>query len=113
LGKGRGHKKMRALSETVTVTFDAEDIPSDEVLQNELHLLYADVDLNNRDIYLNFSSHQALYDFARSLLQEAVFGESGQKDFYPLLVDGKKLVVEGTRLAENSSRIFVTYETLG
>ncbi len=100
------------LSNVITVTPDGDDIPSSAVLWNEHHSLQAKIDAENRDVYLNFSSRQALYDFARSLLQEAVFGVGGQKEFYPLVADGKSLVVEGVRLAESSSRVFVTYKDL-
>jgi hypothetical protein len=100
----------KKLLDTVTVTCAGDEIPSDEVLQNEQHFLCEEVDTSNRDIYLNFSSRRALYDFARSLLQEAVYGVGRQKEFYPLVSDGHALVVEGVRLTENSSRIFVAYD---
>jgi len=97
------------LPNTVVVTPAGDEISSDELLENEMHFLRGEVDISNRDIYLNFSSRQSLYDFARSLLQEAVYGSGGQKEFYPLICDGKALVVEGARLDESSSRIFVFY----
>lgn len=100
----------KKLLDTIVVTRDGDEIPSVEVLASEKHFLCATTDKSNRNIYLKFSSREALYDFARSLLQEAVYGAGGQKEFYPLVVDGKSLVVEGVRLAENSSRIFVVYE---
>lgn len=102
---------MNNLSSTAIVNLEGDDIPSNEVLKNEQHSLCADIDPGNCDIYLKFSSRHAIYDFARSLLQEAVYGVGGQKEFYPLISDGKALVVEGTRLEENSSRVFVTYPT--
>ena len=100
------------LVDTVVVTRDGDEIPSNEVLQNEKHFLRGEIDASNRDIYLAFSSRQALFDFARSLLQEAVYGVGGQKEFYPLISDGKALVVEGARLVEGSSRIFITYSEI-
>ena len=100
---------MDTLSNTVVVTRDGDEIPSKELLKNDEHSLCGEIDTGNRDIYLKFSSRQALYDFARSLLQEAVYGTGGQKEFFPLISDGKALVVEGARLTEDSSRIFVTY----
>jgi len=97
------------LLDTVVVTREGDEIPSSELLQDEKHHLCGGINASNRDIYLKFSSRQALYDFARSLLQEAVYGMGGQKEFYPLISDGKALVVEGARLVEDSSRIFVAY----
>lgn len=98
------------LLDVVVVTNEGNEIPSDELLLNEKHFLMASIDKDGHDIYLKFSSRQALYDFARSLLQESVYGEGGQKEFYPLISEGKALVVDGARLAEGSSRIFVSYE---
>jgi hypothetical protein len=86
-----------------------ECILSKEVDSDDRHRLHVAVDRDNGDVYLEFSSRQALYDFARSLLHEAVYGEGGQKEFYPLVVEGKELVVEGARLTEDSSRLFVSY----
>ena len=100
---------MDKLFDTVVVTRDGNEIPSLELLQNEKHHLCGEIDTSNRDIYLKFSSRRALYDFACSLLHEAVYGMGGQKEFYPLISEGKALVVEGARLVEGSSRIFVIY----
>jgi hypothetical protein len=51
-----------------------------------------------------------VYDFAVSLLQEeAVYGTSGQKEFYPLGYDGDGLVVNGVRINKDSSGLFVFY----
>jgi len=100
---------MIDLSNSITLRADGDDIPSQRVLLDEHHSLRGSVDVQNRDVYLEFSSRESLYDFAKSLLHEAVYGQGGQKEFYPLIVEGKALVVEGARLTEDSSRIFVTY----
>lgn len=100
---------MKKLPSTVIVTPSGDEIPSEEFLQQEKHFLLAQVDTGNRDINLDFSSREAMYEFAKALLQEAVFGTSGQMELYPLLVEGHSLVVNGTRLVEGSSRIFVSY----
>ena len=100
---------MIDLPNSITLQIDGDDIPSQEVLLDERHFLRGAVDVQNRDIYLEFSSRESLYDFAKSLLYEAVYGQGGQKEFYPLVAEGKALVVEGARLTEDSSRIFVTY----
>jgi hypothetical protein len=100
---------MKAPTHELTIEEDGECILSKEVASNSRHTLHVAVDRDNSDVYFEFSSRQALYDFARSLLHEAVYGEGGQKEFYPLIVDGKELVVEGARLTEGSSRLFVSY----
>jgi hypothetical protein len=100
----------KKLSETIVVSRDGNEIPSDDVFQNDHHYICGDIDAGNRDIYLKFSSREALYDFARSLLHEAIYGCGRQKEFYPLISDGKALIVEGVRMLEGSSRIFVSYD---
>ncbi len=101
---------MNEPSKKVVITKSASDIPCDEVLSDEKHILLVTVDRENQDVYLKFSSRLALYDFARSLLHEAVFGEGTKKEFYPLVVEGNAQVVEGVRLANGSSRIFLDCE---
>ena len=90
-----------------TIDKDASNIPSDEVLNDESHQLEASVDINNRDIHFDFSTREAMRDFALSLLHESEFG-SGELEMYPLGFDDKQQVVDGVRLSENSSRIFIT-----
>lgn len=97
------------LSSVVKLTADGDDIPSDENFENEGHNLSAKVDKDNGDIYLEFSSRLAMYDFARSLMHEALFNESDTTELYPLGFEGKLQVVNGVRLTLDSSRIFVNY----
>lgn len=99
---------MKNLEATVTIDPDGENIVSQQVLNDEKHQLNVSVNPLNADVYMEFTSRQALYDFAKSLLHEAVFEESGQREFFPLITDGKALVVDGVRLSEGSSRVFVT-----
>lgn len=87
----------------------ADDVSSAEVQNNDHHRLEAKIDVDNGDINLNFSSRRAMYDFAKSLLQGAIYGDSGQQEFYPLISDGSPLVVNGVRMPSGSSRIFVLY----
>lgn len=98
------------LLDKVVVTRGGVEIPSLHVLSDDQHTLCATADESNRHISLKFSSRAAMYDFARSLLQESVYGASGQKEFYPLVIDGKALVVEGARLTVDSARLVVFYE---
>jgi hypothetical protein len=100
---------MSDLSASLTLDPDGGNILSVEVARDARHTVTAAVDAKNEDIYLEFSSREALYDFARSLLHEAVFGRGGQKEFYPLIAQGTELVVDGARFTQGSSRLFVTY----
>ncbi len=87
---------------------DSEDYPSDEVLNDESHNLSVSVDLDNRDVYMKFSSSEAMRDFAISLLQNSQYG-SGEIELYPLGTDDGWQVVDGVRLTENSSRVFIAH----
>jgi len=101
-------KVKMILSNTVVVTA-TDDVSSAAVQQDSRHHLKSEVDVKNGDIYLRFSSRLAMYDFAKSLLQESVFGQSGQQEFLPLISDGNALVSNGVRMTEGSSRVFVFY----
>lgn len=94
------------LPNTVTVTPSGDEVSSPEGQNEKRHFLVANVDTGNKDVYLNFSTRRAMYDFAVSLLQEAVYGKSGQKEFLPY--DGQ-MVVDGVRMTEDSSRLFIFY----
>ncbi|UPT86956.1 hypothetical protein HAP41_0000043205 [Bradyrhizobium barranii subsp. apii] len=100
---------MNGLKDVVILKSDGSDIPSQQVLDDDHHSVKASADAKTSDIILEFSSRLALYEFAKSLLHEAVFGSTGQKEFYPLISNGKPLVVEGARLTEDSSRVFAFY----
>lgn len=100
----------KLLNPEIYISQEGENIPTEEVLQNQEHSLTARTDTENGDIYLEFSSRLAMYDFARSLLHEAIYGIGDQMEFYALGPDGpggNYFVVDGVRLSPESSRIFV------
>lgn len=80
--------------------------PAAELLASEAHQISLKVDRANGDVYLESSSRLALFEFGKALMLEAQYGE-GPAEFYPLGQEGKWLVVNGARLAEGSSRLFV------
>ncbi len=92
----------------ILITESADDIPSDEVSINEGHKLKIRAS-SKGDVMFNFTSRAALFDFARSLLHESIFGEDGLMEFYPLGFKGENLAVNGVRLDSESSRLFLTY----
>jgi hypothetical protein len=94
-----------------TIDKDASNIPSDEVLNDESHKLEACIDKDNSDIHLKFTSRKAMRDFALNLLHESTFG-AGEVEMYPLGFEGKWHVVNGVRLTENSSRIFIDFPSI-
>lgn len=100
------------LSPVVDFSKSDIDFPSVEVARDGRHKLLVEVDSENEYVALNFSSRMAMYDFARSLLHEAVFGHGGQKEFYPMVVDGKLEVIDGVRIDEKSARIFILYSDI-
>lgn len=82
----------------------------DETPSSEDHYLSVEINSNNQYACLNFSSRLAMYDFARSLLQESIYGTVGEIEFYPLEFQGKLEVINGTRMSLDSARMFVFYQ---
>lgn len=107
--KTMGGKAMIKIPDLVTIAVGDDDFPSEEVLKDKAHCISAKVCPINKDINLTFCSRESFYDFARSVLREAMFETSGQMELYPLIVDGAPEVVDGCRLTEDSSRIFIFY----
>lgn len=106
------HKDVNSrLPNTITLTPEGGEISSMEVAHGTHHTLLANCDADNGDIYLDFSTRRAMYDFAVSLLHESVFGKSGHKEYFPLSDNGgEQLVVDGARMREHSARLFISYE---
>ncbi len=96
------------MSHSIVIDEEATGIPSDEVLADETHQLAVKIDNENSDIYLSFSTREAMRDFAKSLLQESIYG-NGSVELYPLNYDGKQMVVDGVRLSSESPRVFIDY----
>ena len=101
--------KKNILSPEIRISQDGDEIPLEVNLNDERHFLRAKTDTTNGDIYLSFSSRVSMYDFARSLLYESIYGKDGQQEFYPLGSDEKLHIVDGVRLSLDSPRIFVEY----
>lgn len=101
------------LPTTIVITPDGGELASPEVREGTHHHVRAGSDPGNGDILLDFSTRRAMYDFALSLLHEAVYGTSGQQEFYPLSHDGDALVVNGVRMSADSSRLLVFYGSEG
>lgn len=93
----------------ILITESGDEIPSPEILSNEAHCLSVEVSADNKYACFNFSSRLAMYDFARSLLHEAIYGIGGQEEFYPLEYEGKMEVINGVRMSNDSSRVFIFY----
>lgn len=82
--------------------------PSQELLENERHFITLRVDRTNGDVSLEAASPLALRELALSLLAQVDSGSTWE-EYCPLSADGKIwLVVNGARLAEGSSRMFVS-----
>ncbi len=107
MGQRWGNQVMKnLLSPDINITEEGDEIPLDINLKDESHYLSAKVDADNGDIYLSFSSRVAMYDFARNLLHESIYG-SGSIELYPLGSNDKLHIVNGVRLSLDSSRIFI------
>jgi hypothetical protein len=100
-----------AMQPTVKIQPDGDVLP--EVASDPRHFIRARVDRDNGDIYFECSSREALFDFGRALMCEAMFG-SENAEFYPLKMTGEQsLVVNGVRLTEDSVRVLVSYPREG
>ena len=96
------------MSYTIEITEGADGVPSDTVLNDESHSLAVKVDSQNNGVYFSFSSRESLRDFAKTLLHESYYG-SGTVELYPIGTENGWLVVNGVRLTEQSSRVFIWY----
>jgi hypothetical protein len=110
----KSNKEMNSknhLPNTVTVTPGGDELGS--LVSGKHHFLYASVDVGNKDVCLNFSTRRAMYDFAISLLHEAVYGNGGMVDgkggLKEFLPSNEERVVDGVRVKEDSSRVFIFY----
>jgi hypothetical protein len=91
---------------------DTPEHVNHEVQSNEAHNIRVGVDAHRDYVLFECSSREALFEFGRTLMQEALFG-SGEIEFFPLGTDGKALAVEGARLVEGSARVFVRFPKEG
>jgi hypothetical protein len=79
-----------------------------EVQEGAQHSIHVSVDIPGNYALLECHSRQALFELGRTLMYEALYG-AGELELFPLIADGKALVVNGVRLTEKSSRVLVHY----
>jgi hypothetical protein len=79
-----------------------------EVQANSAHTISVIADTQGKNVVIECASRLALYELGRAFMDEALFG-TGEIEFYPLIAEGKSLVVNGARLTEHSSRLFVHF----
>jgi hypothetical protein len=92
-----------------TITFDANtEHVNNEVQEKQFHSVRASVDSVGNYCLLECWSREALFELGRTLMHEALYG-NGELELFPLVVEGKELVVNGVRLTEPSARLFVHY----
>lgn len=99
--------KQRRQRHDVVFESSIDNLYSIELSRNPLHSLKARVDETNANIYLDFSTRLAMYEFALSLAHEALYGDGGTYERNPL--DGL-VAIEGVRLTNDSSRVFAFYD---
>jgi hypothetical protein len=96
-----------------SVTFSPEcEYSNAQVESDPSHVVAVSVDASRNYALIEAKSREALYEFGRSLMEEALYGH-GEAEFYPLVVDGHALVVNGVRLIEGSARMFIQYPKEG
>jgi len=95
------------------VTFDVNtEHVNTEVQENQKHAVRASVDSIGNSCLLECQSREALFELGRTLMHEALYG-TGELELYPLVLEGKALVVNGVRLIEPSARLFIHYPKAG
>jgi len=99
----------KLLNPQVLVTADGDDIPLDVNADDEAHCLKVHTDQGNGDVYFEFTSRVALYDFARELLRVSIFQKGTQVEFRPQRINGVLENLNGVRMSEDSPRLFVSY----
>lgn len=101
---------MSKVSPTIFISQNANDIPSDDVMNDPEHHVRFGIDESCDAAQINFSSRLAMYDFARQLLHESIYG-SGESEFVHLSDDNAWYVSNGVRLTQESARVFISYPT--
>jgi hypothetical protein len=101
------------MESTITFLKNGYDVLP-EVLNNKAHHVQIKVVPGSFDVLVKCSSREALYEFGKALVRSALYG-NGEAEFYPLAYENSSdwLVVNGVRLAKNSSRVFVSYPPQG
>ena len=96
------------MSYSIEIDEDGNGIPSEIVLNDESHSLEVTINADNKYVKLQFSTSQAMRDFAKNLLHASYYG-TGSIELYPLGSENGLLVVDGVRLTKNSARVFIEY----
>ncbi|ROV53656.1 MULTISPECIES: hypothetical protein [Neisseria] len=85
-------------------------ILSNTFLTENNHNLYVEINELNKYASLIFSSRLAMYEFARVIMHEALHGESGSVEFYPMIIEEPQLeIINGVRMTLESARVFINY----
>ena len=96
------------LNKNIELTEDGDNIPSEIYLIENEHQLQVKLNESNRYVNFIFSSRLAMYEFGKAIMHEAIFGEGGFQEFYPMEIEASKLeVINGVRMSLDSARIFI------
>ncbi|WP_312267623.1 hypothetical protein [Neisseria sp.] len=95
---------------SIELTGKEDDGPSEAFLKDTNHKLCVEINETNKYANLSFSSRLAMYEFARSIMYEAIYGEGGFMEFYPMAIEDSQLeIINGARMTLESARIFINY----
>lgn len=92
----------------VLLTADGDEVGM-LIYDDGRHQLKVSVDRKRNDACLEFTSREALYDFALGLLNTAVFYDGVSLEFHPpyTMEDGTSLILDGIRFSDDSARLFI------
>ena len=108
--KSKLNKMKCELNKNIELTEDGDNIPSSIYLIKNEHQLRVELNESNKYVNFTFSSRLAMYEFGKAIMHEAIFGEGGFREFYPMAVEASKPeVINGVRMSLDSARIFIHY----
>lgn len=90
----------------ITIYDSDDDYPSAEYYKEKKHFIETSIVDNGTKAKLFFSNRFSLFEFARCLLFEALYGDNSSMELYHL-DDGR--LMYGIRMTERSSRFFIWY----
>lgn len=97
----------KKLNNHLVISQSGDEIPLQEVLDDERHRLIVSIDESHNLADLEFTTREAMYDFGRFLLWNSIYSISGEFEISPRIWDGKIQAVDGVRLDPKSVRLFI------
>ena len=103
-------KTINNLSKQIALNEAEWDEQFFSIKNDPTHELKMSVSSSKNYSEMCFTTREAMYGFAKSLLFEALYGTSGSIEFLPQCYDGStQECINGVRMTADSARLFVIY----